>query len=59
MNRDTREPSLAELLEDPILHLMMQADGCDPARLAAIIACAGRAVAHGRSGACCSQPLTG
>jgi hypothetical protein len=31
------EPSLDELLADPTLHLMMEADGCDMAQLAAII----------------------
>jgi hypothetical protein len=37
MDRFTGEPSLAELLADPILQLMMRADGCDMSQLATVI----------------------
>ena len=37
MDRYAGEPSLDELLADPTLHVMMEADGCDMAQLAAIV----------------------
>lgn len=37
MDRFSGKPSLPELLADPILHLMMRADGCDMSQLTALI----------------------
>ncbi len=37
MTQYSGEPSLAELLADPIMHQMMRADGCDIDCLNAII----------------------
>jgi hypothetical protein len=45
MLRYRSEPLLDELLADPILHLMMQADGVDGTELCAVIAEAGAKLA--------------
>jgi len=37
MSRYRGEPSLNELLDDPIVDLIMRADGCDRAQLETII----------------------
>ncbi len=35
--RDYREPSLEEMLADPIVHALMEADGVDPEEVEALL----------------------
>jgi hypothetical protein len=48
MDRFVGEPSLAELLADPILDMMMHADGCGMAQLTAIMETAATATVYVR-----------
>jgi hypothetical protein len=48
-----REPALADVLADPLVHLLMRRDGVSPAQLDAVIAAA-RSRLGGNPGRCCA-----
>lgn len=49
-HREEYEPALADLLDDPVLHVLMARDGVDRAALDAVIADARRKLGLGASG---------